>query len=152
MYPASLLSPLKYRARICRPFKETRYQFSVWRAGTKSYSAYWPARLHRLAKSIPRNRFLGSKNVFKYGLSWYRKVNILGPNSWKQWSLHTVVFSSCFRKEISRVIDWLREMKNAHQWEFEENSWQWNNIGGFIKDEYCSWVQYKSGPGGGPSM
>jgi hypothetical protein len=24
--------------------------------------------------------------------------------------------------------------------------------GGFIKDEYCSWVQYKSGPGGGPSM
>jgi hypothetical protein len=25
-------------------------------------------------------------------------------------------------------------------------------LGGFIKDEYCSWVQYKSGPGGGPSM
>ncbi len=25
-------------------------------------------------------------------------------------------------------------------------------IGRFIKDEYCSWVQYKSGPGGGPSM
>jgi hypothetical protein len=24
--------------------------------------------------------------------------------------------------------------------------------GGFIKDEYCSWVQYKSGPGGRPSM
>ncbi len=23
---------------------------------------------------------------------------------------------------------------------------------GFIKDEYCSWVQYKSGPGGGPLM
>jgi hypothetical protein len=27
-----------------------------------------------------------------------------------------------------------------------------NSKGGFIKDEYCSWVQYKSGPGGGPSM
>ncbi len=26
------------------------------------------------------------------------------------------------------------------------------SLGGFIKDEYCSWVQYKSGPGGGPSM
>jgi hypothetical protein len=26
------------------------------------------ARLHRLAKSIPRNRFLGSINVYKYGL------------------------------------------------------------------------------------
>ncbi len=24
--------------------------------------------------------------------------------------------------------------------------------GGFIKEEYCSWVQYKSGPGGRPSM
>ncbi len=36
-------------------------------------------------------------------------------------------------------------MKNAHQWELEENSWRWNNIGGFIKDAYCSWVRYKSG-------
>ncbi len=27
-----------------------------------------------------------------------------------------------------------------------------HSLGGFIKDEYCSWVQYKSGPGGGPSM
>ncbi len=25
-------------------------------------------------------------------------------------------------------------------------------FGGFIKDEYYSWVQYKSGPGGRPSM
>jgi hypothetical protein len=30
--------------------------------------SYWPARLHRLAKSIPRYRFLGSINVYKYGL------------------------------------------------------------------------------------
>jgi hypothetical protein len=30
--------------------------------------SYWPARLHILAKSIPRNRFLGSINVYKYGL------------------------------------------------------------------------------------
>jgi hypothetical protein len=30
--------------------------------------SYRPARLHRLAKSIPRNRFLGSINVYKYGL------------------------------------------------------------------------------------
>jgi hypothetical protein len=57
-----------YRARICRSFKETRYRFSAWRAGTKPYLSYWTARLHRLAKSIPRNRFLGSINVYKYGL------------------------------------------------------------------------------------
>jgi hypothetical protein len=56
------------RARICRSCKETRYRFSGWRAGTKPYLSYWPARLHWLAKSIPRNRFLGSINVYKYGL------------------------------------------------------------------------------------
>ncbi len=56
------------RARICRSCKETRYRFSAWRAGTKLYLSYWPARLHRLTKSIPRYRFLGSINVYKYGL------------------------------------------------------------------------------------
>jgi hypothetical protein len=30
--------------------------------------SYRLARLHRLAESIPRNRFLGSINVYKYGL------------------------------------------------------------------------------------
>ncbi len=59
---------LKHRARICRSFKKTRYRFSAWRAGTKPYLSYWPARLHRLAKSIPQNRFLGSINNYKYGL------------------------------------------------------------------------------------
>ncbi len=57
----------KYRARICRSFKGTRYRFSAWRAGTIPYLSYWPARLHRLAKSIPRNRCLGSINFYKYG-------------------------------------------------------------------------------------
>jgi hypothetical protein len=33
------------------------------------YLSYRPDRLHRLAKSIPRNRSLGSINVYKYGLS-----------------------------------------------------------------------------------
>ncbi len=69
---------LSYRARICRSFKETRHRFSAWRAGTKSYLSYWPARLHRLAKSIPRNRCLGSINVYKYGL-WPAR---LGIDSW----------------------------------------------------------------------
>ncbi len=58
------------RARICRSFKETRYRFSAWRAGTKPYLTYWPARLHRLAKSIPRNRFLSSINFYKYRLKF----------------------------------------------------------------------------------
>ncbi len=37
-----------------------------------------------------------------------RDFRLQGPNSWKHWSLNTVVFSSCFWKEISRVIDWFR--------------------------------------------
>jgi hypothetical protein len=61
-------SELRDRARICRSFKETRYRFSAWRAGTKPYLSYWPAKQHRLAKSIPRNRFPGSINIYKYGL------------------------------------------------------------------------------------
>ncbi len=72
------------RARICRSCKETRYRFSAWRAGTKPYFSYWPARLHRLTKSIPRYRFLGSINVYKYGLwmqtlgtEWAKKVDWL---------------------------------------------------------------------------
>jgi hypothetical protein len=95
------LSHRPARARICRSFKGTRYRFSSWRAGTKPYLSYWPARLHRLAKSIPRNRCLGSINVYKYGfrphrlaesipwhrflgfLKWYSKVQcsteIIGP-------------------------------------------------------------------------
>jgi hypothetical protein len=32
------------------------------------YLSYWPARLQRLEESIPRNRFLCSLNVYKYGL------------------------------------------------------------------------------------
>ncbi len=32
---------------------------------------YRPARLHRLTESIPRNRFLGSINVYKYGLRFW---------------------------------------------------------------------------------
>ncbi len=66
-FPTRFLAPID-RARICGSCKETRYRFSAWRAGTKPYLSYWPARLHRLAKSIPRYRFLGSINVYKYGL------------------------------------------------------------------------------------
>ncbi len=35
--------------------------------------SYWPARLHRLSESIPRNRFLDSLNVYKYEL-WLLRV------------------------------------------------------------------------------
>jgi hypothetical protein len=73
------------------------------------------------------------------GLPVKKLVRHRGPNSWKHWSLNTVVFSSCFWKEIRRVIDWLREIKNAHQWELEENSWRWNNMYRVMTVEPPSW-------------
>jgi hypothetical protein len=41
------------RAPICRPFKEPRNRFPAWRL------SYRPARHHRMAESIHRNRFIG---------------------------------------------------------------------------------------------
>jgi len=36
---------------------------------------------------------------------------------------------TCFsQKRYGHVIDWFREIRHAHQWEFEEHSWRWNNI------------------------
>jgi hypothetical protein len=46
----------------------------------KPYLSYWPARLHGLAKSIPRNRFLGSINFCKYGLR--PTISPAGPFHW----------------------------------------------------------------------
>jgi hypothetical protein len=57
------------RARICNTFKEPRNRFPAWRAGTTTLFDVRPARLHRLAESIPWNQFLGSLNVYTFGLS-----------------------------------------------------------------------------------
>jgi hypothetical protein len=43
------------------------------------YFSYRPARLHRLAKPIPRSRFLGSINVNKYGLCTHHVVERTEP-------------------------------------------------------------------------
>jgi hypothetical protein len=45
--------------------------------------SYRSARLHRRAESSPRNRFLSSLNVYKYGLScthWLRETQQLPPS------------------------------------------------------------------------
>ncbi len=59
---------IKPRARTWRPVKEPRNRFPAVVPVRQPYLSYRPARLHRLAESIPRNRFLGSINVYKYGL------------------------------------------------------------------------------------
>jgi hypothetical protein len=54
------------RARICKPFMEPRNRFPGGPV-RQPYLSYRPAMLHRLAESNPRNRFLVSLNVYKYG-------------------------------------------------------------------------------------
>jgi hypothetical protein len=51
------------RARICKPFKEPRIDSQPGGRVRQPYLLYLLARLHRLAESIPRNRFLGSKRL-----------------------------------------------------------------------------------------
>ncbi len=65
-----------FRARIFKPFKEPRNRFPAWRAGTtrQPFLSYLPARLHRLAESNPRYRFLVSLNVYKYWLCFTQQT------------------------------------------------------------------------------
>jgi hypothetical protein len=64
-----LNATLLFRARICEPSKEPRNRFPAWQAGmTTLFGVHRPATLHRLAESIPWNRFLGTLKFFKFGL------------------------------------------------------------------------------------
>ena len=55
---------LDVRARICKP----RKRGAARRAIRQPYLTFWPARLKRLAESIPWNQFLNSLKVYKFGL------------------------------------------------------------------------------------
>jgi hypothetical protein len=59
---------IRLRDGICKSFMEPRNRSQPGGPVQQPYLSYRPARLHGLAKSIPRNRFLGSINVYKYGL------------------------------------------------------------------------------------
>ncbi len=62
------------RDSICKSFIEPRNLSPAWRAGTATHC------ICRIpAESIPRNRFLGSINVYKYGL-WMHVGNHANPS------------------------------------------------------------------------
>ncbi len=67
-------------------FKEPRNRFPAWRAGTTILVvvlSYRSTSLHEAGGIIPRNPFLGSVNVYKYGLRLHRLAEIfLGIDSW----------------------------------------------------------------------
>ncbi len=79
------------RARICKPFKEPGIDSQPGGPvrQRQPYLLYRLARLHRLAELIPRNRFLGSLNVYKYGLRlhWLAELvpwnRFLGSITWR---------------------------------------------------------------------
>ncbi len=60
------------------------------------------------------------------------------------WARDSYIFLLFFRTGSRNTVEerWTKS-------EFYFLSFSCNFIGGFIKEEYCSWVQYKSGPGGG---
>ncbi len=62
-------SVLKAEPVFADPLRRPGINFQPGGPVRHPYFSYRPVRLHRLAKSIPRNRFLGSINVYKYGLS-----------------------------------------------------------------------------------
>ncbi len=73
------------------------------------YLSYRPARQHRLEKSIPRNRFLGSFNVYKYGICCKYTVSFqyYTRSLTIQRSLHTYDASSQRRKYGGTIMDFL---------------------------------------------
>jgi hypothetical protein len=105
-----------YRTRYCRPFKEPEIDLS-----------YRPARLHSLAASIPRNRFLGSINDYKYGLRRddlpFPELNIKGSCSRLETSVMGICwiilkgnchFFSCFLLSCTMYIFILRGFQQLH--------------------------------------
>jgi hypothetical protein len=56
------------RVRICKPFKEPGNDSQLGGTVRQPYLTYRPVRLHRLAESIPSNRYMDSLNIYKYGL------------------------------------------------------------------------------------
>ncbi len=64
------------KSRDTVPLRSPRIDSQPGGPVRQPYLSYRPDRLHRLAKSIPRNRFLGSINVYKYGLCFVYVHNV----------------------------------------------------------------------------
>ncbi len=75
-------TPVEWTCRdgICKSLKDPRNRSQPGGPVQQPCLSYRPARLHGLAESIPRNRFLGSINIYKYGLRVYP---FLPPTVWK---------------------------------------------------------------------
>ncbi len=74
--PESIPLTLYPRARICKPLRSPGIDSQSGGPVRQPYLTYRPARLHRLAKSIPWNRFLGSLTFTNTGSGqWVKSWN-----------------------------------------------------------------------------
>ncbi len=103
------------RARICRPFKDTRNRFPAW----QPYLSYRPARLHWLPESNPRTRFLGSINVYKYVL--WSVTHLKDPN----------LANHGLRVDLTHVVAWVvtLHIPNSGPWFGLDSSFSENGFG-----------------------
>ncbi len=74
------------RARIYKPFKEPRIWFQPGGPVRQPYFLPRPTRLNRMTESIPRNLFLGSLNVYKYGL-WVQSQAFCCLHNWNMFGI-----------------------------------------------------------------
>jgi hypothetical protein len=88
------------------------------------FAVYWPAKLHKLAESIPLNHFLGSLDVYKFGIcmlpSCLRKNVFLSCNF--QYLLVCVSFAYYKCKQNKTIIRVSEFFWFFASWYYEEKS------------------------------
>jgi hypothetical protein len=116
------------------------------------YLSYRSARLHRLAESIPQILGLLKRLQFTNSGSGISGVE---PREKFIWGIPPYPSYNAYNLYILQICLSLTKVSTSDipkvnlGFMAKRSS---KTFGGFIKDEYCSWVQYKSGPGGRPSM
>ncbi len=130
-------------ARICESFKEPRNRLQPGGPVRQPILTYRPARLHRLAEPIPWNRFLGSLNVYKYGL-WKRKVGVVfvwdvitAPSRPGKLCKFWVVFFRHIDQESARNNSLRFSRSRASGWDLAECGWDLDEHGWNLAE--CGW-------------
>ncbi len=74
--------------------------------------SFRPASLHRLAESIPRSRFLGSINVYKYGLSLKSQIVVQTMLTPLKNYISQLFLVACQRFEVQCLVSAIRAVRH----------------------------------------
>jgi hypothetical protein len=108
----SVFEPIILTPTSTPPFPEPGFVNLLWSPGIDSqpggpvhqpYLTDRPARLHKLAESIPRKQFLGSLNVYKFGL---RVLYSVPPST-----LHVILYNVTIH---TGALDRVHEREENH--------------------------------------